>query len=236
MNDSATSSKHWRRTVDDDAVCWLTLDKADAAVNTLSSDVLAELERELDVLRTLRLRGVVFESGKRSGLHSWRGCQRVRRFARCCSCRGNGCTRPSVARPHRGTRGADGSCDRRVRTRWRNGARARLRLSNRRRVVRADPRLARSATRDPPGFRRVGTHRRDSRAAAGARSHVDGPVALPARGLQVRARRSSSRTRGAAEHGEGSRRSSPSSAARTVVLGIAEFAAASRLARRPSAC
>ena len=67
MSDSAASSKHWRRTVDDDAVCWLTLDKAGAAVNTLSSDVLGELDRELDVLRTLRLRGVVFESGKRSG-------------------------------------------------------------------------------------------------------------------------------------------------------------------------
>ena len=67
MNDSAAGSKHWRRSVDDEAVCWLTLDKADAAVNTLSSDVLAELERELDVLRTLPLRGVVFESGKRRG-------------------------------------------------------------------------------------------------------------------------------------------------------------------------
>ena len=219
MNDSAAGPKHWRRTVDDDAVCWLTLDKADAAVNTLSSDVLAELERELDALRALTSARRRIRVRQAQRLHSWRGCQRVRRLARCGSCRGDGRTRPSVARPHRGTRGADGCCDRRVRTRRRNGARARLRLSSRRRVVRADARLARSATRDPPGFRRVGTHRRDSRAAAGARSHVDGPVALPARGLQVRARRSSSRTRGAAERGEGSRRSSPSSAARTVVLG-----------------
>ncbi len=44
------ASKHWRRAVDDDGVCWLTLDKAGAAANTLSAEVLEELAGELDAL------------------------------------------------------------------------------------------------------------------------------------------------------------------------------------------
>jgi 3-hydroxyacyl-CoA dehydrogenase/enoyl-CoA hydratase/3-hydroxybutyryl-CoA epimerase len=67
MSAPGAASPHWRRTVDGDGVVWLTLDKADAPVNTLSSEVLSELDRELDVLLTLRPRGLVVESGKRSG-------------------------------------------------------------------------------------------------------------------------------------------------------------------------
>ncbi len=67
MSVSTSTSKHWRRTLDDDGVCWLTLDKADAAANTLSAEVLTELDGELDALRNSSARGLVFESGKRSG-------------------------------------------------------------------------------------------------------------------------------------------------------------------------
>jgi 3-hydroxyacyl-CoA dehydrogenase/enoyl-CoA hydratase/3-hydroxybutyryl-CoA epimerase len=66
MSTTPSASKHWRRTIEAN-VCWLTLDKAGAAVNTLSSEVLEELGVELDALQSLRLRGVVFESGKRKG-------------------------------------------------------------------------------------------------------------------------------------------------------------------------
>lgn len=66
MNAPPPGSRHWRRTVDD-GVCWLTLDKAEAAVNTLSADVLAELEREIEAVRRLQPRGLVLESGKRTG-------------------------------------------------------------------------------------------------------------------------------------------------------------------------
>ncbi|RPI63717.1 MAG: hypothetical protein EHM50_01865, partial [Lysobacterales bacterium] len=61
------ASKHWRKTIDEDGVCWLTLDKAGATANTLSSDVLEELAHELDSIRAPTLRGLVFDSGKRSG-------------------------------------------------------------------------------------------------------------------------------------------------------------------------
>ena len=67
MSRESATSRHWRKSLADDGVCWLTLDKADAAANTLSSDVLEELSRALDGLQSSSLRGVVFESGKRSG-------------------------------------------------------------------------------------------------------------------------------------------------------------------------
>src|SRR6185503_1023530 len=49
------------------SVCWLTLDKADSGANTLSAEVLDELANELETLRATPPRGLVFESGKRSG-------------------------------------------------------------------------------------------------------------------------------------------------------------------------
>jgi 3-hydroxyacyl-CoA dehydrogenase / enoyl-CoA hydratase / 3-hydroxybutyryl-CoA epimerase len=67
MNSRVTVSKHWRATTDEDGVCWLTLDKAGAGANTLSFEVLDELASELEAIRTSTLRGLVFESGKRSG-------------------------------------------------------------------------------------------------------------------------------------------------------------------------
>jgi 3-hydroxyacyl-CoA dehydrogenase/enoyl-CoA hydratase/3-hydroxybutyryl-CoA epimerase len=62
-----SANRHWHQHVDGDAVCWLTLDKADASVNTLSTQVLAELDDELASLRELQLRGLVLKSGKRTG-------------------------------------------------------------------------------------------------------------------------------------------------------------------------
>jgi 3-hydroxyacyl-CoA dehydrogenase/enoyl-CoA hydratase/3-hydroxybutyryl-CoA epimerase len=62
-----TPAKHWRRTVDDDGVCFLTLDKAGSGANTLSAEVLEELVNELESARGGELRGLVFESAKRSG-------------------------------------------------------------------------------------------------------------------------------------------------------------------------
>jgi 3-hydroxyacyl-CoA dehydrogenase / enoyl-CoA hydratase / 3-hydroxybutyryl-CoA epimerase len=67
MSTRPMASKHWRRAVDDDGVCWLTLDKAGAGANTLSAEVLDELAGELDALQGSSVRGVVFESGKPGG-------------------------------------------------------------------------------------------------------------------------------------------------------------------------
>jgi len=67
MSGRASPSRHWRSSIDGDGVCFLTLDKADSGANTLSVEVLEELGRELDALEATPPRGLVVESGKRSG-------------------------------------------------------------------------------------------------------------------------------------------------------------------------
>src|SRR6185503_4749425 len=59
--------KHWRRQIDQQSVCWLTLDRAGTTANTLSAEVLAELAAELDEIERLDCRGLVIKSGKSSG-------------------------------------------------------------------------------------------------------------------------------------------------------------------------
>jgi 3-hydroxyacyl-CoA dehydrogenase/enoyl-CoA hydratase/3-hydroxybutyryl-CoA epimerase len=67
MSVPSARSNHWRTAVDGDGICWLTVDKAGAAANTLSSEVLNELAHELEALREAPPRGLVIESAKRSG-------------------------------------------------------------------------------------------------------------------------------------------------------------------------
>jgi 3-hydroxyacyl-CoA dehydrogenase/enoyl-CoA hydratase/3-hydroxybutyryl-CoA epimerase len=67
MTAANPTSKHWRRRVDGGGICWLTLDKADSAANTLSSAVLEELDREIEVVAGLQAIGLVLESGKSTG-------------------------------------------------------------------------------------------------------------------------------------------------------------------------
>jgi 3-hydroxyacyl-CoA dehydrogenase / enoyl-CoA hydratase / 3-hydroxybutyryl-CoA epimerase len=64
----ADEYKHWRRDIDERGIYWLTLDKADATSNTLSHDVLRELEDVLsDIESRHELRGLVIKSAKESG-------------------------------------------------------------------------------------------------------------------------------------------------------------------------
>src|SRR6266540_6244730 len=59
--------KHWRLARDDDGVAWLVLDKAGASANTLSEDVLIELDDVLAKLESDPPKGLVLRSAKRSG-------------------------------------------------------------------------------------------------------------------------------------------------------------------------
>ena len=61
------TAKHWRRRVDERGVCWLTFDKCDSSVNTLSQEVVGELEAEIARPLERGLRAVVFESAKTTG-------------------------------------------------------------------------------------------------------------------------------------------------------------------------
>ncbi|HEX5048694.1 MAG TPA: 3-hydroxyacyl-CoA dehydrogenase NAD-binding domain-containing protein [Gammaproteobacteria bacterium] len=63
----SVESKHWRRRLDSDRICWLSIDRAHASVNTLSQEVLDELERELEALAADSPSGLVVMSGKSTG-------------------------------------------------------------------------------------------------------------------------------------------------------------------------
>ena len=65
---TAADARHWRRETDSSGVCRLILDRAGASANTLSRDVLEQLDEELTALAEASgLRGLVIKSGKRTG-------------------------------------------------------------------------------------------------------------------------------------------------------------------------
>lgn len=59
--------KHWQLTHDANQIAWLTFDQANASVNTLSPDTLAEFDSALTQLEIAPPQGVVIRSGKASG-------------------------------------------------------------------------------------------------------------------------------------------------------------------------
>jgi len=59
-----TTYRHWRLDFDIDHVCWLTLDRAGEKNNSLSLEVLTELDHVLDHLEAVSPRGLVLQSGK----------------------------------------------------------------------------------------------------------------------------------------------------------------------------
>lgn len=64
----ADSSKHWRRRIDGEGICWLTLDREGASANTLSQEVVEELGEELRRAgEVASLRALVILSAKRTG-------------------------------------------------------------------------------------------------------------------------------------------------------------------------
>src|ERR1700733_5698688 len=58
---------NWRLRTDDDGIAWLLFDKKDSSANTLSEDVLTELNAVLEKIERDRPRGLVIRSAKRSG-------------------------------------------------------------------------------------------------------------------------------------------------------------------------
>ncbi len=62
---SSSDYKHWRLEYDLDKVCWLTLDRAGESANSLSNEVLTELEKIVTTLETHPPVGLVLQSGKK---------------------------------------------------------------------------------------------------------------------------------------------------------------------------
>ncbi len=67
MNADTNSYRHWRFEQERDGLARLTLDRADSSTNSLSREVLEELDRLLAVLESLKPRALVICSGKRGG-------------------------------------------------------------------------------------------------------------------------------------------------------------------------
>ncbi|MDH3420177.1 MAG: 3-hydroxyacyl-CoA dehydrogenase NAD-binding domain-containing protein [Gammaproteobacteria bacterium] len=67
MSTKISSLVHWDRTTDANGICWLTLDKAGSATNTLDRQVLAELDTVLQELAVQPPRGLIIRSAKSTG-------------------------------------------------------------------------------------------------------------------------------------------------------------------------
>src|ERR1700694_689548 len=59
--------RHWTLRNDDDGIAWLVIDKQGASANTLSEDVLTELDAALLTIEQARPKGLVIRSGKPGG-------------------------------------------------------------------------------------------------------------------------------------------------------------------------
>ena len=62
---SNSDYRHWRLAFDLDQVCWLTLDRDGESVNSLSIEVLNELEQIVTFLESEPPAGLVLQSGKK---------------------------------------------------------------------------------------------------------------------------------------------------------------------------
>ena len=62
---SKSEYRHWRLEFDMDQVCWLTLDREGESANSLSNEVLRELEQIVTFLESEPPAGLVLQSGKK---------------------------------------------------------------------------------------------------------------------------------------------------------------------------
>jgi 3-hydroxyacyl-CoA dehydrogenase/enoyl-CoA hydratase/3-hydroxybutyryl-CoA epimerase len=59
--------RHWKMNLDGNGILWLSLERADSEINTLSREVLRELEQLLEDIRRQEAAGVVIRSAKKNG-------------------------------------------------------------------------------------------------------------------------------------------------------------------------
>ncbi len=97
--EAAGAYRHFKLTRDADGVAWLLFDRDGSSANTLSADVIEELDKVLAALESERPAGLVIRSAKKSGFiagadvnSKWRwpascalrSTARVLDFRRCC--------------------------------------------------------------------------------------------------------------------------------------------------------
>jgi 3-hydroxyacyl-CoA dehydrogenase/enoyl-CoA hydratase/3-hydroxybutyryl-CoA epimerase len=64
---TASPWRHWKLKADENGIAWLVVDKQDAAANTLSEDVMAELDDVLTTIEREAPKGLVIRSAKKAG-------------------------------------------------------------------------------------------------------------------------------------------------------------------------
>ena len=64
---AASPWRHWKLATDADGIAWLIIDKLDAGANTLSEDVISELDEALTTIEREAPKGLVIRSGKPGG-------------------------------------------------------------------------------------------------------------------------------------------------------------------------
>lgn len=64
---NAPASQHWTLSIDNDGIAWLALDKQNASANSLSRDVMEELDRELTRVQQAAPRALILYSKKSQG-------------------------------------------------------------------------------------------------------------------------------------------------------------------------
>ena len=57
----------WQLDIDGDGIAWLTFDKPESSANTLSRQVMLDLDSRLAEIEARKPRAVVVQSGKKSG-------------------------------------------------------------------------------------------------------------------------------------------------------------------------
>src|SRR6195256_4882087 len=65
--DASAPYRNFKLTRDGDGIAWLLFDRADASANTLSADIIEELDTVLTALESQRPAGIVIRSAKKSG-------------------------------------------------------------------------------------------------------------------------------------------------------------------------
>lgn len=67
MKPDNSNYRHWKTKLDGSGILWLSLERADSETNTLSREVLGELEQLLEDIPRQEAAGVVIRSGKKNG-------------------------------------------------------------------------------------------------------------------------------------------------------------------------
>ena len=149
----------WKLDLAADGIAWLTFDKPNSSANTLSADVLCELEEQLRDLSGQQVQGLVIRSGKASGFIAGADIREFTTFASEAAALEHIRLGQRVCAAARSTAVPDGRCPAWLRARRWARARAGLPLPHRRRGLEAIARIARGAAGHPSGLWRHGAQR-----------------------------------------------------------------------------